>query len=63
MNISQYIPLCNSIVLLMAPLIEVIVHDLVSGEIYYINGGLSKRKVGDLSLLEPSEFEKNIDQM
>jgi predicted transcriptional regulator YheO len=63
MNISQYIPLCNSIVLLMAPLIEVIVHDLVSGEIYYINGGLSKRKVGDLSLLEPSEFEKNIDQI
>ena len=63
MNILQYIPLCNSIVLLMAPLIEVIVHDLVSGEIYYINGGLSKRKVGDLSLLEPSEFEKNIDQI
>ena len=63
MNISQYIPLCNSIVLLMAPLIEVIVNDLVSGEIYYINGGLSKRKVGDLSLLEPSEFEKNIDQI
>ena len=44
-------------------MIEVIVHDLVSGEIYYINGGLSKRKVGDLSLLEPSEFEKNIDQI
>ncbi|MBA2628424.1 MAG: helix-turn-helix domain-containing protein [Rickettsiaceae bacterium] len=63
MNISQYISLCNSIVLLMAPLIEVIVHDLVSGKIYYINGGLSKRKVGDLSLLEPSEFEKNIDQI
>ena len=63
MNISQYIPLCDSIVLLMRPLIEVIIHDLVSGKIYYINGNLSKRKVGDLSLLEPGEFEKNIDQI
>ena len=58
MNISQYIPLCDSIVLLMRPLIEVIIHDLVSGKIYYINGNLSKRKVGDSSLLAPGEFEK-----
>jgi len=63
MNILHYIPICDSIVLLMQPLIEVIIHDLVSGKIYYINGNLSKRKVGDLSLLEPGEFEKNIDQI
>jgi hypothetical protein len=47
----------------MRPLIEVIIHDLVSGKIYYINGNLSKRKVGDSSLLAPGEFEKNIDQI
>jgi predicted transcriptional regulator YheO len=63
MNISQYIPLCDSIVLLMRPLIEVIIHDLVSGKICYINGNLSKRKVGDSSLLALGEFEKNIDQI
>lgn len=63
MNISQYIPLCDSIVLLMRPLIEVIIHDLVSDKIYYINGDLSKRKVGDSSLLALGEFENNIDQI
>ncbi len=63
MNISQYISLCDSIVLLMRPLVEVIIHDIVSGKIYYINGNLSKRKVGDSSLLAPGEFEKNIDQI
>ena len=63
MNILHYIQICDSIILLMQPLIEVIIHDLVSGKIYYINGNLSKRKVGDLSLLEPGEFEKNIDQI
>lgn len=63
MNISQYIPLCDSIVLLMRPLIEVIIHDLVSGKICYINGNLSKRKVVDSSLLALGEFEKNIDQI
>ena len=63
MNISQYITLCDSIVLLMRPLIEVTIHDLALGKIYYINGNLSKRKVGDLSLLDPGEFEKNIDQI
>jgi predicted transcriptional regulator YheO len=47
----------------MRPLIEVIIHDLVSGKICYINGNLSKRKVGDSSLLALGEFEKNIDQI
>ena len=47
----------------MQPLIEVIIHDLVSGKICYINGNLSKRKVGDSSLLALGEFEKNIDQI
>jgi hypothetical protein len=47
----------------MRPLIEVTIHDLALGKIYYINGNLSKRKVGDLSLLDPGEFEKNIDQI
>lgn len=62
MDISIYIPLCNSMALLFQPLVEIVIHDLSSGTIYYINGDLSKRKVGDPSLLEPEEFEKNIDK-
>lgn len=63
MSMLHYIRLCDSIVLLMKPLIEVIIHDLASGKIHYINGNLSKRKIGDLSLLDSDEFEENIDQI
>ena len=63
MNISLYIPLCDSMVLLLKPLVEIVIHDLSSETIYYINGELSKRKVGDPSLLEPEEFEETIDKI
>ncbi len=62
MNISSYISLCDSIALLLKPLVEIVIHDLSSGTIYYINGDFSKRKAGDLSLLEPEEFEENIEK-
>ena len=38
----------------MHPLVEVVIHDVTSGEIVFIEGGLSRRKVGDRSLLETS---------
>lgn len=63
MHLSTYVPLCDSIVLLLKPLVEVVIHDLSSGTICYINGDLSKRKVGDPSLLEPDELEKDIDKI
>ena len=63
MTISNYIPLCNSIVTLMKPLVEVVIHDLASDTICYINGNLSKRKSGDPSLLKTKEFEVNIDKI
>lgn len=63
MSIAHYTPLCDSMVLLLQPLVEIVIHDLSSGTIYYINGELSKRKVGDPSLLEPEEFEENIDKI
>ncbi len=63
MTISNYIPLCNSIVMLMKPLVEVVIHDLASDTICYINGNLSKRKSGDPSLLKTKEFEVNIDKI
>ena len=63
MTISNYIPLCNAVVLLMKPLVEVVIHDLASDTICYVNGNLSKRKVGKPSLLETKEFEANIDKI
>ncbi len=63
MHISNYITLCDALILLMKPLVEIVIHDLKSGTISYINGNLSKRKVGEASLLEPNAFEKNIDKI
>jgi predicted transcriptional regulator YheO len=63
MNLSNYIPLCDAIVTLMNPLVEIAIHDLDSGKICYINGGISKRKPGDLSLLNKRELEINIDKI
>ena len=52
MNLNNYIPLCDAIILLMKPLVEIVIHDLESQTICYINGSLSKRKIGDASLLD-----------
>ena len=62
MIISNYIALCNSIVILMKPLVEVVIHDLTSDTIYYINGNLSNRKLGDPSLLKIKNFETDINK-
>ncbi|MFK7968251.1 MAG: PAS domain-containing protein [Rickettsiaceae bacterium] len=62
MIISNYIALCNFIVILMKPLVEVVIHDLTSDTIYYINGNLSNRKLGDPSLLKIKNFETDINK-
>lgn len=51
MALSNYIPICDAIVLLLAPLVEVVIHDIKKDSIVYINGKLSARKIGDPSLL------------
>ncbi|MFO1257548.1 MAG: PAS domain-containing protein [Gammaproteobacteria bacterium] len=63
MDIYNYIPLCNALILLMNPLIEIVIHDLSSGTIFYINGNLSNRQVGDPSHLEPSKFEQDLHKI
>lgn len=52
MNLNLYIPLCQALVKLMAPLVEVVIHDMKSNTIAFIEGNLSSRKVGDPSLLD-----------
>ncbi len=61
MGFSDYLPLCNAMTLLLEPLVEIAIHDLKSGSICFISGNLSKRKVGDPSLLVQEELEQNLD--
>ena len=62
MHLTSYIPLCNALVRLMDPLVEVVIHDIEKNTIAYIAGRLSKRAVGDASLLEVNDLE-NLDHV
>lgn len=62
MSLFNYIPICNAIVLLMDPLVEVVIHDIHKNSIVYINGKLSNRIVGDISLLDQDELD-SLDQI
>lgn len=50
--LTPYIILANSLTQLMQPLVEVVIHDLETQRITYIVGRLSKRQIGDPSLLD-----------
>jgi D-arginine utilization repressor len=60
--LSSYIPICDAIVLLMDPLVEIVIHDIAKNSIAYINGKLSNRKAGDASLLDPAGLGR-VDQI
>lgn len=55
-NLHSYISIAEAISLLFYPHAEVILHDFNSGLIAAIYNNFSKRKIGDESLLEDSEF-------
>ncbi|WP_010297971.1 PAS domain-containing protein [Candidatus Odyssella thessalonicensis] len=52
MALFNCIKICDAVVLLMDPLVEIVIHNIQSDTIVYINGLLSKRKVNDPSLLD-----------
>lgn len=60
---SNYLSICNALVLLLDPLIEIVVHNLESGRICHIAGNLSQRRIGDLSLLEEGALESNLERI
>jgi predicted transcriptional regulator YheO len=62
MNIDSYIPLCQAIVTLLDPLVETVIHDLMTDRIVFIAGRLSNRQVGDPSLLELTVPYENLEQ-
>lgn len=59
MELFNYINLCDAFVQLMDPLLEIVIHDLASEKIHYINGKLSGRKIGDPSLLDLDTLDKD----
>lgn len=63
MSLSSYVPLLNAMTLLLDPLLEIVVHDLESDSICFIAGQLSKRRVGDASLLDAEELEESLDHI
>ncbi len=56
MNLSNYILICDAIVRLIDPLVEIVIHDIVDDRVIYVNGKLSNRKIGDASLFDPEEL-------
>lgn len=52
MNLTPYIHIAEAISKLFSPLAEVVIHDVNKGSIAHIGGSLSKRQVGDDSLLD-----------
>lgn len=63
MSLSNYLPLCDALVLLFRPLVEVVIHDLATDKICFINGNLSGRKIGDPSLLEREALEEELHRI
>lgn len=52
MDLHPYISVAQSYVQLLAPLAEVVIHDIATNSICFIEGNLSNRKVGDPSFLD-----------
>lgn len=57
MKQTHLIQLCDALVHLMQPLLEIVIHDLGNESICYIKGNLSKRKAGDPSLLDKASLQ------
>lgn len=51
-HLAHYIATADAITELFQPLAEVVIHDIAASKIIYIKGSLSKRAVGDPSLLD-----------
>lgn len=62
-SLNQAIEIAQALCKLMGPLVETVIHDLSTGKILFIEGSISKRQVGDPSLLEEDpHFEQELAQ-
>ncbi len=56
-DLNHYIPICVSLRRLMPNTLEIVLHDLTSGKVAYIENSFSPRKIGDDSLLDTANYE------
>ncbi|MET1413786.1 PAS domain-containing protein [Roseibium sp. HPY-6] len=59
-DLTFYQPVCKAITLLFPDMIEVVLHDLKTGRIAWIENGFSARAVGDVSLLETENYASEL---
>ncbi|QOL19731.1 helix-turn-helix transcriptional regulator [Candidatus Bodocaedibacter vickermanii] len=57
MSFQVYIPLCTALGKLISPLIEVIICDLKSNKIVFIEGNLSGQKIGESFLQDVRDYQ------
>ncbi len=57
MDLDYYKSLAMALVRLFSPFVEVVIHDLRNGTIFFIDGNLSKRQAGDPSFIDKNGFE------
>lgn len=63
-ELNRYKPICSAITKLLPGLVEVVLHDLGSGQIAHIENSFSPRVAGDASLVETKDYksETNSDK-
>lgn len=60
MDIQVYKNIASALVRLMAPMVEVVIHNLESNTILFIEGNLSGRKIGDPSMINRTILEEDL---
>ena len=58
--LDRYLPLCRAMTMVFPNSVEVVLHDLGTGRIAHIEGAVSPRKVGDLSLVETADYRAEL---
>jgi predicted transcriptional regulator YheO len=61
--LESFTPICDAISRLFHPHIEVVLHDLATGKIFYIVNAFSKRRAGESSLNEPETTFHEKDEL
>lgn len=59
-ELDKYKPIGEAMSMLLFPYAEVVIHDLKSGKIAALFNNMSKRKVGDDSLIEEDTYEQDV---
>ncbi|WP_299474866.1 PAS domain-containing protein [uncultured Roseibium sp.] len=59
-ELSSFKPVCKAITLLFPDMVEVVLHDLATGRIAWIENGFSARAVGDDSLMETENYASDL---